>query len=145
MLLGGMRNSRVRHGYRTAIATPVHLDVQAQDGLLGRPQFLADYVAEAQREHALCDGRRPRARSARAAALGSSAARPTRSQSQRGATALVFRDPGAGEEFDGALAAAEDRANAEAQRASAAEKRVRALEKELRKLATHSHSPEREP
>ena len=79
---------------------------------------------------------------------------------QAGATVVVFRDPGTGEEFDGSLAAveqrrraaedrasaeaqrrraAEDRASAEAQRASAqakrasaAEERVQALEKQLR-------------
>ena len=96
-----------------------------------------------------------------------------RSQRQAGATVVVFRDPDTGEEFDGALSAAEQRrraaedrasleakrANAEAQgrraaegrasaaedRASAAEERVRALEKQLQDLASHSPPPEREP
>ena len=96
-----------------------------------------------------------------------------RSQRQAGATVLVFRDPVTGEEFDGALSAAErrwraadERANAEAKgrreaegrasaaedrasaaedRASAAEERVRALEKQLRNLASQSPPPEREP
>ncbi len=70
-----------------------------------------------------------------------------RSQRQAGATLLVFRDPATGEEFDGALAAAErrrreaeDRASSEARRASAAEERVRALEEQLRHLAAHSPS-----
>ena len=82
-----------------------------------------------------------------------------RSQRQAGATVLVFRDPATGAEFDGALAAAEDRVSAEAQRrraaedrasaearrASAAEQRVRALEQELRNIADHSPSSERKP
>ncbi len=71
-----------------------------------------------------------------------------RSARQAGATVVVFRDPETGEEFDGSLAAveqrrraAEDRASAEAQRASAAEERVRALEKQLRNSAGHSPPP----
>ena len=96
-----------------------------------------------------------------------------RSQRQAGATVLVFRDPVTGEEFDGALVAAErrrraaedrasaaakrasaeakrrreaeGRASAEAERANAAEDRVRALEKQLRDLASHNPPPEREP
>ena len=76
-----------------------------------------------------------------------------RSRRQAGATVLVFRDPATGEEFDGALAAADQRrraaesrasaeakrasaeakrASAEAKRASAAEERVRALEGQFR-------------
>ena len=58
-----------------------------------------------------------------------------RSQRQAGATVLVFRDPVTGEEFDGALAAAErrrraaeDRASAEAKRANAEAKGRRAAE-----------------
>ncbi len=79
---------------------------------------------------------------------------------QAGATVVVFRDPETGEEFDGSLAAveqrrraaedrasaqaeraraeaerrraAEDLASAQAKRASAAEERVQALEKQLR-------------
>ena len=56
-----------------------------------------------------------------------------RSQRQAGATVVVFRDPVTGEEFDGALAAAErrrraaeDRASAEAERASAEAERASA-------------------
>ena len=56
-----------------------------------------------------------------------------RSQRQAGATVVVFRDPVTGEEFDGALSAAEqrrrvaeDRASAEAERASAEAKRANA-------------------
>ena len=88
-----------------------------------------------------------------------------RSARKAGATVVVFRDPETGEEFDGSLAAveqrrraaedrasaeaqrrraAEDRASAEAQRASAAEERVRALEKQLRNSAGHSPPPARE-
>ena len=83
-----------------------------------------------------------------------------RSARQAGATVVVFRDPETGEEFDGSLAAveqrrraaedrasaqaeraraeaerrraAEDLASAQAKRASAAEERVQALEKQLR-------------
>ena len=71
---------------------------------------------------------------------------------QSGATVLVFRDPATGEEFDGALAtadqqrrAAESRASAEAKRASAAEERVRALEEQLRNLASYSRPLDRQP
>ncbi len=81
-----------------------------------------------------------------------------RSERQAGATVVVFRDPETGEEFDGSLAAveqrrraAEDRASAEAERrraaevrASAAEERVRVLEKQLRNRAAHSPPPEGE-
>jgi len=51
-----------------------------------------------------------------------------RSARQSGATVLVFRDPTTGHEFDGALAQAEERANAEAQRASAEARGRRAAE-----------------
>ena len=82
-----------------------------------------------------------------------------RSERQAGATVLVFRDPVTGEEFDGGLAAADqrrraaeerasaeaDRASAEAKRASAAEERVRALEEQLQSLATDRPPPEQEP
>ena len=78
-----------------------------------------------------------------------------RGERQAGATVLVLRDPQTGEEFDGTLAAveqrrraAEDRASAEAKRARAAAKRaraaeekVRALEKQLRNRAAHSPPP----
>ena len=72
-----------------------------------------------------------------------------RSARQSGATVLVFRDPATGREFDGALAQAEERANAEAQRADAeaqrrraAEEKVRALEQQLRKFAAPSPPPD---
>ena len=82
-----------------------------------------------------------------------------RSRRRDGATVLVFRDPQTGEEFDGALEAAEqrrriaerglraaeDRASAAEDRASAAEDRVRALEERLRNLTAHTASPERHP
>jgi len=89
-----------------------------------------------------------------------------RSRRQAGATVLVFRDPATGEEFDGALAASDQRrqaaesrasaeanrasaeakrASAEAKRASAAEERVRALEEQLRNRATHSRRLDRQP
>ena len=96
-----------------------------------------------------------------------------RSERQAGATVLVFRDPVTGEEFDGGLAAADQRrraaeerasaeakrasaeakrasaeakrASAEAKRASAAEERVRALEEQLQSLATDRPPPEHEP
>ena len=68
-----------------------------------------------------------------------------RGERQAGATVLVLRDPLTGEDFDGTLAAveqrrlaAEDRASAEAKRARAAEEKVRALEKQLRNRAAHS-------
>ena len=71
-----------------------------------------------------------------------------RSARQAGATVVLFRNPETGEEFDGSLAAveqrrraAEDRASAEAKRASAAEERVRELEKQLRSRAGHSPPP----
>jgi hypothetical protein len=88
-----------------------------------------------------------------------------RSARQAGATVLVFRDPLTGEEFDGTLAAveqrrraAEDRASAEAERrraaeerasaaakrASAAEEKVRALDTQLRSRAAHNPPPEGE-
>ena len=81
-----------------------------------------------------------------------------RSERQAGATVLVFCDPVTGEEFDGGLAAADQRrraaeeraraeakrASAEARRASAAEKRMRALEEQLQSLATDRPPPERE-
>ena len=89
-----------------------------------------------------------------------------RSERQAGATVLVFRDPVTGEEFDGGLAAADqrrraaeerasaeakrasaeaERASAEAERASAAEERVRALEEQLQSLATDRPPPEQGP
>ena len=75
-----------------------------------------------------------------------------RSRRQAGATVLVFRDRATREEFDGALAtaeqqrrAAESRASAEAERASAAEARVRAAEEQLRNLASHSRPLDRQP
>ena len=81
-----------------------------------------------------------------------------RSRRQAGATVLVFRDPATGEEFDGALAASDqrrraaesrasaeaNRASAEAKRASAAEERVRALEEQLRNRASQSRRPDRQ-
>ena len=89
-----------------------------------------------------------------------------RSRRRDGATVLVFRDPHTGEEFDGALEAAEQRRRAAEDRAgiaerelriadrgrraaedraSAAEDRVRALEERLRNLTAHTPSPERHP
>ena len=82
-----------------------------------------------------------------------------RAERQAGATVLVFCDPVTGEEFDGGLAAADQRrraaeararaeakrASAEAKRASAAEERMRALEEQLQSLATDRSPPEREP
>ena len=61
-----------------------------------------------------------------------------RSERQAGATVLVFRDPVTCEEFDGGLAAAD-------QRRRAAEERVRTLEEQLQSLATDRPPPEREP
>ena len=82
-----------------------------------------------------------------------------RGRRQAGATVLVFRDPATGEEFDGTLAAsdqrrraAESRASAEAKRASAAEARARAVEararaveEQLPNLASHSRPLDRQP
>ena len=96
-----------------------------------------------------------------------------RSARQSGATVLVFRDRATGHEFDGGLAQAEARANAEAQRASVeaqrasveargrraaeeraeaeaqrrqtAEERVQALEQHLQKLAVPSPPPAPNP
>ncbi|MDE0621432.1 MAG: Uma2 family endonuclease [Bryobacterales bacterium] len=68
-----------------------------------------------------------------------------RSERQAGATVLVFGDPATGEEFDGGLAAADQRRRAAEERASAAEERVRALEERLQSLATDRPPPEREP
>ena len=68
-----------------------------------------------------------------------------RSERQAGATVLVFRDPVTGEEFDGGLAAADQRRRAAEERASVAEERVRALEEQLQSLATDRPPPEREP
>ena len=65
-----------------------------------------------------------------------------RCQRQDGATVVAFRDPRTGEEFDGALEAAERRRRiaererrAAEKRATAAEKRVRTLEERLRNLS----------
>ena len=73
-----------------------------------------------------------------------------RSQRQAGATVLVFRDPVTGEEFDGALVAAErrrraaeDRASAAAKRASAEAKRASA-EADCRRAAEDRASAEAE-
>ena len=96
-----------------------------------------------------------RRRALRSAVLGLE----LRSARQSGATVLVFRDPATGHEFDGALAQAEERANAEAQRANAeaqranaeaqrrraAEERVRALEQQLRKFVAPSPPPDPKP
>ena len=63
------------------------------------------------------------------------------SRRQDGATVVVFRDPGTGEEFDGGVEEAEqlrriaeERANAAEKRADSAEERVQALEERLRNL-----------
>ena len=75
-----------------------------------------------------------------------------RSRKRDGATVPVFADPRTGEEFDGALEAAErlrriaedralaaeDRETVQRDRADAAEDRVRALEKRLRDLASRT-------
>ena len=113
---------------------------EASGGICGRPAT------------ELRGGRR---RALRSAVLGLE----LRSARQSGATVLVFRDPATGREFDGALAPAEERANAEAQRADAqaqradaeaqrrraAEERVRALEQQLRKFAAPSPPPDPKP
>ena len=74
------------------------------------------------------------------------------SQRQEWATVLVFRDPGTGEEFNGAPEEAERRRRlaelelqAERNRAIASDKRVRVLEEQLRALTADSASSERDP
>ena len=91
-------------------------------------------------------GRRQEVRGGRRRALWSAVlGLELRSARQSGATVLVFRDPAAGHEFDGALAKAEERANGEAQRRLAAEERVWALEQQLRKFVAPSPPPNRKP
>ena len=123
-------DARYKAGEYARIGVREYWRLDPEGALMGSP--LEGYAATGGRYEPVESVERPgRGRHLRSRVLGLD----LRSRKRDGATVLVFADPRTGEEFDGALEAAERRCRIAEDRALAAEDRVRALEERLRNLA----------